>query len=705
MYNIHNYILEKKEVVSMTIDRILSDVKGDYLVNILDTTHKSISQIVEKPFYIGTNFKQIDMKLNARFLIVSAPGATGKSAFGKFLAYSKNALYWNLADLYIGDGTFQGTLYKALGASKISDYANKLQKGNTTLIIDAFDEAEIISGRRNVETFLSEANDFLENSNQLSIVLLSRTETAQNIATFFTAHEIPYRHMEIDFFPESNARDFVIKMIERKKPITRAIEACVDEYFTQVQTLINDKETLNKFLGYAPVLEAIATHISETTNTAQLISDLRDKADEISLIKKIMDNLLKREQTKFISAFKEKIKHDENKIKDWSKIYSDKEQLVRLLNYVIFGEITYSDYIISDFPEFLIDEYIERVTLFLEQHPFIQIYSKEKSEATYTEFAGPAFRDYSLARIILDDDFEESAELYYQAKRFTSHFPSQLFWNHYIDLNNNIIKSKHFSLLLEAYRSKINIGCQTYIDINQCADETVATFSVFKGKDIVDTTSIDVNVTNDIFIFNSINNMSINVDNTVKIGENDNAHITDSSIFCKELQINSKNLLINAFSPSITTICSTSPMKALVPPPLNISLNCSGEIQIDIPNIYEFPKLSRFKYTFDDTDTVDIYRFIHALRKIMSSFRTHKKDMPAKDAEKIDFLVVAGDNLKKKVLEFLIDNGVVFREEHLYKVNLERMSALGINWGGLITSNTNQLRNVYDCFCDRDNNK
>lgn len=699
MYNIHNYLLEKKRIVFMTLERVLTDIKGDSPVKLLDSAHKSVKQINEAPFYIGTNFKQIDIKLNPKFVIVSAPGATGKSAFGKYLAYIKKALYWNLADLHIGDGTFQGTLYKALGASKISEYAQKLKLGKSTLIIDAFDEAEIISGRKNIETFLYEANEFLEDSICCSIVLLSRTETAQNIATFFTANEIPFKHLEIDYFPETNARDFVLRTAEKRKELTKAIVDCVDGYFMQVKALISDKETLNKFLGYAPVLEAIATHITEISNTARLISNLQEKSDEISLIKTIMENLLEREQNKFVSAFKERINSDKNKINKWSEIYSAKEQLVRIINYIILGEISYKDYQLASLPDYLVDDYEETIALFIPQHPFVQMFCTNETE-TNIDFAGPAFRDYCLARIILDDEYEDSAELYYQSESSTSHFPSQLFWNHYIDLNNKTIKSKHFSYLLEAYKSKISSGHQIYIDISQDSNETVATFRMFKGKDLIDTVCMNVSVIDNMFIFDSINNMSINIDNDIKIGGKGNTQITDSSIACNNLLINSKNLLINAFSPSITTIQCSSSIKALKSPPLNISFNNSGEIKIDVPNIYEFPKFNRFKYNSNDTSKIDIYIFIHSLRKIMSSFRTHGKDMPARDAEKIDFVVVGDDYLKNNIFEFLKENEVVFREAHLYKVNIDKMSALGISWGGLITSNILQLDKIYKLFSE-----
>lgn len=682
----------------MTLDSILSTIGGGKPNDLLPCAHKSITRITEEPFYIRTQFNQITSNRCPRFALVSAPGATGKSAFGKYIAYIKSALYWNLAEISIGDGTFQGTLYKSLGVSKISAYAQDLQQGNTTLIIDAFDEAEIISGRKNVEIFLSEANEFLENAESPSIILLSRTETAQNIAVFFKNNKIPYIHYEIGYFPETRAREFVLKSAEKRKKITPAIEECVDQYFRQVCSLVHDKNIIDKFLGYAPVLEAIAAHITEISNTAKLLSELRDNADEVSLIQKIMDNLMEREHEKFIAAFRERIGEDEDKISDWEDVYSKDEQLVRILNYILLEEISFDDYPIIVIPNFYFDDYNEVITLFLPQHPFIQNAFNDKSSNTRIDFAGPAFRDYCLAYLILKDKFETSAELYYQRETSDSHFPSQLFWNHYIDLNEGRIKSKHFSYLMEAYRSKISIGSQTYLDICQDSEEAIATFRIENAKGTIDCVTLDVDIYNDTFVFGSLNNTSINVEGTIILGQNDNVHISDSTIFCDKLIINANYLHLDSYAPCITTICSKQPLVAPRPMPLNILINATSDIQVDIPNIYEFPKLSRFRRSIITEDSLDIYAFTHSLRRIFSSFRTHKKDMPARDAEKIDFVVVAGSQLKKDILEFLKQSQVIFREAHLYKINIERMSSCGISWGALISTDIKQLQCVYDRF-------
>lgn len=697
IYNINNYIRERRKECIVDLSSVMLSIKGNKPVILLPAAHKSLRTIQDEPFYVGTNFKQIGLNKDARFAIVSAPGATGKSAFGKHLAYTKNGLYWNLAEITLGDGTFQGTLYRALGAQKVSTYAKQLHDGEVTLVIDAFDEAEIISGRKNVETFISEANDFLEDATVPSVVMLSRTETAQNIAAFLKSKKIPFVHYEIDFFPETPAKSFVEAVIKRKRAITPAIKECIDQYFFQIQRLIKDANVLKGFLGYAPVLEAMAAHISEISNTAKLISELSENANEITLIGRIMDNLLDREQEKFISAFQERLKEDAERISDWSKIYNREEQLIRVLNYILLNEITFDDYVLDDFPKYYSDEYIETISRFLPQHPFIQNTISEEDTASEIDFAGPAFRDYSLAHIILNKDQEASAELYYQREYSTAHFPSQLFWNHYIELSDNHVKSNHLSYLFEAYKAKTWIGCQTFLAVSQNEIGTLARFLIAKGNETVEITDLDVDVVDDSFYFDAVSNTSINVDGTVYIGQTEISSISDSSIICNEIIFRSKKISINAFTPNTTIIVCKLPVKSQFNPTI-VQTNSDGAIQIDIPNVYDYPKLSRYKKTFESEDANDIYSFIYNLRKIFECFRTHKKDMPARDAEKIDFVIIGDNKLRKDVFTFLIEKEIVFRSSHLYKVNLDEMSKMGISWGALMATNTSQLQHAYQCF-------
>ena len=680
----------------MTFDAVFNSINGGMPVDLLPQTHKSLYRIYDKPFYIETQFIRHSSNLNPRFILISAPGATGKTAFGQYIAYEKKALYWNLAEINIGDGTFQGSLYRALGASRISDYAQGLQTGKYTIIIDALDEAEMVSGRKNVETFIKEANEYLENSKTPSVILLSRTEAAQNIISFFKMNSIPFIHYEIGYFTELQAREFITKTIEKKKIVTETIRRCIDEYFDKVKRIIDDKEVNSRFIGYAPVLEAIAAHIMEIPNSAKLLSELKSGLDEATWIKSIMESLLCREQEKVKNALKERIKDKDIDSFNWDGIYTNEEQLVRDLNYILFGEVEYEEYSISSVPIKYLDDYIERLNIFVPQHPFIL--SSFKDDNKTIDYAGPAFRDYSLSFLFLSKKYEVIAELYYQRENASAHFPSQLFWEHYIDFNNNRIRSLHFPYVIEAYKSKNRVGVNTYLDIFQDEEESICTFRSEDNKgNSIENITLEVDIVNNQFVFENLVNTAISVLANIKLRGNE-VYITNSSIFCNQIIIDSNKLVLNSYSPHATTVCCKEELKS-VRNNLTTSVESDDDIQIDAPNIFLFPKLVQYKKSLLDSDDLDIYIFIHSLRRIFLSFRTHKKDMPAKDAEKIDYVVIADNKLKAEIFSFLKEKGIIFRFSHLYKIDLEKMSEYEISWGALTSTNVKQLHKVYSEFC------
>lgn len=698
MYNVHVFINEERKCIKMMSKSVFDNIKGIKEFELIKTRHPSITKIEEQPFYIETLFSEIHTNLNPRFVLISAPGATGKSTFGKHLAYNKNAFYWNLADINIGDGTFQGTLYKAVGALKVSEYAQALQNGEATLVIDAFDEAELISGRDNVERFLLDAEEFLNDSKSASVVLLSRTETAQSIATLFKLRGIPYRHYQIGLFPKTQAHDFVLNKIRQIKEITPAIEKCVDEYFFKIESIdITEKNVANQLLGYAPVLEAIATHICAFDNTSILLNELDSDSSESVLIYKIMYGLLNREQEKLVSAFKERLGDDKDKVSDWKKVYSVDEQLFLLINYIIFEEVYQTD-VSSVIPIEYQDDYYSVVERFLPQHPFIQ--NSYRSDNKSYDFAGPAFRDFSLAKLIINPNYEEDAKLYYQRENSTAHFPSQLFWNHYVDFNEGLLQSSHFLYLTEAFKAKTNINQQTAICLYQDEDESFATFSIVEKEKVISSKTLEINVVNNTFEFGNIKDFFIDIKNEIILGQNDNAYIEDSTISCSKIIFNSNNVTINSFKPRQVYISTGENIEYKNNAP-NFLIGGDGVVRISIPNIEDFPKLYKYRVNDKAQETSKKDDFLHYLRKILMCFRTHKKDMPARDAEKIDFVIVGNDEFRKRVFAFLLDKGIVFkefREKHLYKINLDVMSRFGINWVSLMSGDMAKLSVVYDEF-------
>ena len=201
----------------MNLDAIIGTYKKCKKYNLNSDVSEYISYKNEELIYISPSFS--DVKTNSRtsslapkFLLFSAPGATGKSTLGKHIAKTFDAIYWDLSKVKIGTNSFAGSILAAVGANKYSEFINDLNSGEMLLVIDAFDEAEIISGRKMISGFIKDISDSLTEYKQAAVVLLARTETAQYIASFCAENSIPISHYEIGFFTETAAKDFIKKM-------------------------------------------------------------------------------------------------------------------------------------------------------------------------------------------------------------------------------------------------------------------------------------------------------------------------------------------------------------------------------------------------------------------------------------------------------------------------------------------------------------
>lgn len=706
VYNMYDYIMEIREGIHMILDGIIAQFTPNKSFNINKSVNEYLYYVKDEPFYISPQFENVKIdrqlsSLNPKFMLFSAPGATGKSTLAKFMSYKLNAIYWNLAKIKLGSNSFSGTILKAIGNENYSNFVTALNKEETMLIIDALDEAEIISGRQMLGEFISDINEIVSvNGENPSVIILSRTETAQYIASYCVENNISLTHYEIGDFSENQAEEFIIKKAGLK---TLADKECVNQYFSSIKNNISDVEQ-KTFLGYAPVLEAIATHIREVKNRQALLNELNETNNSVDIIMKILEDLLIREKSKVVDAMKLKCRDKYPQFNRWDCLYSVEEQLVRLINFILFNDKKYSLYEIDGLPTYIIDDYQAVLENFLEQHPFLRnsISSDESFGCTWG-FAGPAFRDYTLSFVALVENYSEYAQLYFEEAREESYFPSQLFFDFYIKLNNDILYSKHISLLYESFRAKLTAYEHSYL---YCAEENVEKGEyvvIFGTNGAVNTKKKDIPlgmiVNNDEISMSQLINVSLDVPKlkvSIKYNKG-SSRICNSTIICKELELNVENLTIESYRPSNCLLVSENKVKGI---PNTIDIVNGVDISIDIPNINDYYKFIPYKFTFKDSEDIDIKRVLYAMRCILIEFRTHKKDTMAKDAERIDNVTVGGNFLKKKVLEFFIDYGVIFKAGHLYKINIQKMQELEISYLTLMQANNEESNKAFEAFVE-----
>ena len=153
--------------------------------------------------------------------------------------------------------------------------------------------------------------------------------------------------------------------------------------------------------------------------------------------------------------------------------------------------------------------------------------------------------------------------------------------------------------------------------------------------------------------------------------------------------------MIEAKNPNGCLICTREASVGIAP---RIEIVCDENLKVSMPDIGPYYKLLQYKYNFDDSSDIDILKFTHALRCIFVEFRSHSKDTLAKHIERIDNVVVGNNSVKKKVLTFMKNMGIVYEESHLYKIDTSKMQECKISFNGLLSMNFDQLEDGYRKF-------
>ena len=690
----------------MTIESIFSKLSADKGILLGEESHKSLEAFTDQSniFYVPTLYEEISSNLNARYIIFSAPGASGKSALAKYIAKKYKGIYWNLANIGIGENTFYGTLWRALKQEDLIDYWDKLKNGKSVLVLDAFDEAEMISGRTGIEFFLNDLEEAVSKSIYPSVVLLARTETALFLTNFCKDKGIPYSQYEIGFFTEKNARTFVVESYlsrEIGSQLTPAISRAIDEIFLSIKNVLTDTSLYRSFIGYAPILQAIERTIAEERNTAKLLSKINHEKDiSQQLIYRILGELLVREQGKVVNALQKRwVKKDTSCI-DFDRVYSTEEQIVRIIEYIVTGELVKDSlYETYNIPGDYMDEYLDIMLPFVEQHPFIQNLTLSK----VVDFTGPAFRDYAIA-CALCCEYDFLAKEFLADRSIPSHYPSQLLFDFYKLMSNACIKGDLFSVLYESFKAKEKAGYKALTSLSGGKEDLNATFSLFneKGEEVDDAACFYYDNSVDVLSLERISDGYIDFEGTVEIkGMSNGSRIADSSIFADRLKLSSDRIELGVSSNK--QLILSSKQDVVVNQSVNFEIRKAedGTVKIDFPNVKSFYKLIGYSASAYGEEDSRYDEFVRFFIKVLNSMRSHSKDMPAKDKEKIDFIYIGNSDFRKAVMKFLISKGIFFidpYQSHLYKLRTDALAQYGISWVLINKGEYGNMKQLFDEF-------
>ena len=710
LYNIIKCYRER-EGQPMQLDFVLDKVGNGSNFTLVEN-HPSAVSVQDMPdFYIKPSVMDTTIQANSKIILFSAPGATGKSALARYISYTKHALLWDLSMERIANHSFSGMLVESLGNKEFSRFTEGLANGSAVLVIDALDEAELISGRPAVETLLQDLRLAVLNATSPNIILCARTETAHYIKHYYSqeATKLEISQYEISFFEDTNAEDFIKGKIGQNHTVTPATAACVKAQFAEIKRLLDgDDEAIKSFIGYAPVLEALSVFYDEESNTMQLLQKTQKADCSAEIFQKIMEHILKREQRKVVNGIKERCQEEYPDFDSWDSVYSPSEQLLRLINYVIFEDIDLDIYDNAELPKEIKREYHEGIKSFLKDHPFIHIF--EAANGPKVDFTGPAFRDFVLARLMTDEkmntDCDDYAQCYFSDHSHNVRFPSQLYFDLYEYFSDGKISLEHFKYLYDAFKAKESAKAYSSVSVEQVEDEVFFIFKqdgALKSKKILES-EFKAESGKGILPIIQISNGYIDVDIDVQLGSaTEDVTISNSTIKCRKIILQAPNVTIIADGSEATLIACRADIDASLCPNAKFEIRADSTdlLKVSATNIGDWFKFHKYQYDLEDENDLDLTKFENAVRSILKHFRKHKKDAAGRHKEYIENIIVGGSQLKRNILDFFILKGIIYEDAKdlkQYKLNNAALEELDVNWSMLSQNSTQEMKKLYTTY-------
>lgn len=346
--------------------------------------------------YVPPTFSESEWPLGASVVLVEAAGAVGKSAAALRIAENLNWPIVRAEKAQVGSYSLSGLIQDALGFT--STYIAEVATGDAGVVIDSLDEAHFRAGTENFLAFLDNVRKVsgAEASNagrKPSIVLMSRSDTAELVRLAFMDADIPLAHVVLDFFDREGAERFIKAYMAQRYSEThrteynlplaspRPYERLRDSRMRQIASVLlrttdvnlrQDWSNVRDFLGYTPVLIAMAEALAVNNPSAE--SSSLAAQDQSNLLREIIDHISNREQWKFSEHLQPKLQAilpaDVDADVITSTMYRPDEQCARLMAFVSGGETSMS--LPAALPEAVRPAYEEAVRTFLPDHPFVK---------------------------------------------------------------------------------------------------------------------------------------------------------------------------------------------------------------------------------------------------------------------------------------------------------------------------------------------
>lgn len=624
-----------------------------------------------------------------KIVLVSAAGATGKTAMCRHLSSKLNIPVFDLGIAReVASNSLTGSLFKEFGTD-FSKYLSAVQGGQQSLIIDALDEGLAKSGSNAFFAFIDDVISIASSSygNTIPVIMLGRTQTISNLSDYLDKKGTTYTWLQISAFTRDQADKYIDQKVKPLEKYSIAYKELKEYIFNAIGSFVtNQSKVADNFLGYAPVLEAIAAALRQDSNyKGQLEEYKQNNTKGISFILDVIRKIIKREKEEKVNVFIDKFKNDlsvneyDHAIKN---TYGDLDQCKALME-CIYGE-TFQMTVSNEAR--INAEFSRKTRAFIEDHPFLNV----------DRFENTVFESYVLARLMIEDPENPFLELYLTDKYRDAYmlyyfmieliYDKQLTWRYIPYIYRSLISldkrddygqtsiirnvnSEECSVLMTREKDNKSFICISTIDTDKSFNPgnvlSNITIDCPAIGIILDKLSTEI-IPPVVCLCDSIKVASDIIINQQPCDGNEGLNDNNVTIECTKFNLDFQS----GHRPSLTINGNN----------VDLSINCTNKL------------ISPFDKYFSDSDisedfNEDFKAAFAKLRKILITFRSHSKGSMARYKWKINDARISGHDVGKLLIDRLLKTGIIEEKGIMYYLNRDKTAQLlGLTFDKLKTT-------------------
>jgi len=617
----------------------------------------------EAPLTLSTEeFGDEAKPLQSNIILVSAPGAVGKTTLARQIAFTTGSVYIDLAKADpVGGNSLSGGLVKS------GIYAH-WQDGNVTAMIDGLDEAALKTTKEGFESFLSDVA-ILSESRTMPTILFGRTGTVQDawlVLSELCSAAVPV--LEIGYYDHETSIEFAQATIQAAYP-DRQHPSVDREALDLLLTRLRSQTASdgNRFAGYAPVLQAVAERVGQEPNPSRLLANMQQDIQIPITLRSVVSAILEREQGKLSG-----ISFEDPTLVEI--LYKPEEQLARL---VARGYQVPPPKLPQMTPEDA-DTYLTKVESWVAEHPFLDGAAGTSSAVFEAVITTKALKSVNAAQKALARELSRGDA----ANPFL-----YVFYMDDGDGEKAIIPEEHIGVIYGSIRASLAYGESASLSVDEAEPEdqngelwTQVDVELNRRDSGGPTTlEFETGPLGPICLGSHVRDVAVNTPKAkVEIGQgNEIVIVAPVNISCGELSIVAERMIVEnpaGHEASVVMLaadaCDGGRLSSVPVVRSNVKLLASW------PGVENYP-WHGFAVELDGVDIEDsrIDEVLRRFRKFVISFRAGGRGSLGRSKHKMESERMT-KGTGKAVLELMVREGLVSQDSSMYYLDAQRLADL-----------------------------